>query len=424
MKTPRSPSALWLAPAILLTSIIPSAIYMVFQTSSLSTGTVLCGLLWIVLALGRNVAGIKWTAHVWRLFGAALLVLTLLFVHGLVVDLWLGGVNFGRLVGSSAILLIIALAAYVIALLLLESTPRNLSRIARFAFFVLTLLGFGAVAGLPSLGHLTSKPVVVFSEPSVFSFVYLPFLIFMVATTTRGRQLLYLGAAFALAAALQNLTLLIGVLGTSCLILRRTQIVILAAALAVALSFLTLDLSYYAGRLDLSGDSDNMSTLVYLQGWERAALNITETRGLGVGFQQFGYVGSLGTVLDRIAEMSNGAALNLYDGGSTGSKMIAELGIAGVVLLVLFLRLLARGFMLIRKAQRLPRAQRDVRRIFFFSFIIAYGSELLIRGNGYLSPSGTFILAALFAVHKLGVSEQPVPGAARATLPAQNPVSA
>jgi hypothetical protein len=404
----RSSAAMWLAPAFLLTSVIPSLMFMMFATSSMGTGTVICDGLWITFALLNNGSGVGWDRREWRLLGGALSILILLFIQGLVVDLWLGGVNFERLLGSCVVMLIMMIAAYVIAQRLLSVTPKTLSKIAHFAFLILSILGFSAVAGLPSVNNAYQKPVIVFSEPSHFSFVYLPVLIFTVATTTRRRQFLFLGSGLFLGGALQNLTVLIGILGASCLVLSRTQLLLLLAAVALAAGFLALDLSYYADRLLLSSDSDNLSTLVYLQGWERAWLNIIETDGWGVGFQQFGFVGSLGAVLEKIVYMTHGTALNLYDGGSTGSKLIAELGALGVLLILLFLWVVARGAILIRRAQRLPIKQRDVRAIFFYSFIIAYASEVLIRGTGYLSPSCTFVLASLIAIEKLRVSERRV----------------
>lgn len=404
----RSSGALWLAPAFLLTSVIPSVTFMFFKTSSLGGGTVVCDGLWIAGALVSSRGSLGWDRREWRLLGGALLILILLFIHGVVVDLWYGDVNFGRLEGSCVALLIMMIAAYFIAQRLLAVTPRTLTRIADFAFLVLSIFGFSAVAGLPSVNNSFQKPVIVFSEPSHFSFVYLPVLIFTVATTTRRRQFLYLSSGFFLGAALQNLTVLVGILGASCLILSRTQILLLLAAVALGAGVLALDLSYYTDRLLLSSDSDNLSTLVYLQGWQRAWLNIVETGGWGVGFQQFGFVGSLGDVLEKIVSISHGTALNLYDGGSTGSKLIAELGAVGVLLLMMFLRLVARGASFIRRAQSLPIKQRDVRSIFFYSFIIAYASEVLIRGTGYLSPSCTLVLASLIAIQQLRAADRQV----------------
>jgi hypothetical protein len=397
----RSSAALRVAPAFLLTSVIPSVAFMLFATSSTGAPTAIVDGLWVTFAMLNNRAGAGWDRREWRLLGGALLILLMLFIHGVVVDLWYGGVNFERLLGSCVVILIVMIAAYVIAQQLLALTPKSLSTVAHFAFVILSILGFSAVAGIPSVNNAFQKPVIVFSEPSHFSFVYLPVMIFTVATTTRRRQFLLLCSALVLGAALQNLTVLVGILGASCLILSRKQVLLLLAAVVLAAAFLALDLSYYADRLLLSSDSDNLSTLVYLQGWQRASVNIIETSGWGVGFQQFGFVGSLGDVMEKIIYLTHGVPLNLYDGGSTGSKLIAELGVVGVVLILLFLQVVARGARLIRRAQRLPIKQRDVRAIFFYSFVVAYASEVFIRGNGYLSPSLTLVLAALIAIQQL-----------------------
>lgn len=388
----------------LLTWLIPSLVFMIFSTGSMGAGTVICTIAWIVIGAVGSRTPFRWSRRLWRHMGTALLVVTLLFIHGVVVDLWLGGVDFPRLLLSDVLLLLMLLGAYAVAERLLAAPSEQLAATARLAFVLLTMVGFGAVAGLPSIsGSAFSKPVIVFSEPSTFSFAYLPVFIFTVAIAARRRQFLLLGLGFVLAMGLQSLTLFAGVLAASCLVLRKTQLIVVLGALAAAAGFLALDLSYYARRLALSGDSHNLSTLVFLQGWQRAWLNNAETHGFGVGFQQFGFVGSLGDVARRIIELA-GASINLYDGGSTGSKLIAELGAVGIVLIVLYLRLAVRGFSLIRRAQDVPIEQRDTRKIFVYSLIIAYVSELLLRGNGYLSASGFFILAALIAVPQLTAS--------------------
>jgi hypothetical protein len=296
------------------------------------------------------------------------------------------------------------LGAYAVAEQLLAGPPALLALTAHVALVALTIIGIAALAGFPSLGAgVFGRPVIVFSEPSHFSFAYLPVFIFSVAVARRWLQFLLLGLGVFLAVELQSLTMLLGVFGVSCMVLRGPQLLVLLGVAAAIVGFLALDLSYYIGRLALSGDSDNLSVLAFLQGWQRAKLNISETWGLGIGFQQFGYVGTLGELAERIVKLL-GASLNLYDGGSTASKLIAELGLVGVVLIAFYLRLVVRGFGLIRRAQLLPIKQRDVRVIFVYSLIIAYSSELFFRGTGYLSPSGFFVLAALISVPQLSTS--------------------
>ncbi len=388
----------------LLTWLIPSLIYMIFATASMGPGVAICTIAWIVIGAVGSRTPFRWSTRLWRLLGVALLVMTLLFVHGVVVDLWFGGVDFPRLLLSAVLLLLMLLGAYAVAQWLLIASPERLAATARLALVVLTMVAFGALAGLPSISPgAFAKPVIVFSEPSTFSFAYLPVFIFTVAIAARRRQFLLLGLGFALAMGLQSLTLFAGVLGTSCLVLRKTQLLVVFGVLTAVVAVLALDLSYYLGRLALSGDSHNLSTLVFLDGWQRAGLNLAETRGLGVGFQQFGIVGSIGDFARRIVELA-GTSLNLYDGGSTCSKLIAELGAAGIALVVIYLRVAVRGFSLIRRAQNVPSEHRDKRTIFVYSLILAYTSELFLRGTGYLSASGFLVMAALIAVAQLNAS--------------------
>jgi hypothetical protein len=397
----RSLGALLLPPAFLLTSITPSVIFMIFSSGSFAPGTAICASGWIIAGILAGKLRIRWTPRQCRTIGLILLLVTLLVVHGFVVDLWLGGVNFARLVGSCLTLLLMLFGAYSLALRLLAASPRLIANTGRFSFTVLTLVGYGALAGIPSVNNETfAKPVIFFSEPSHFNLAYLPLLIFTLAMTTRVRQLLLIGIALFLALKLQNLTMLVGTLGASCLVLRRLQLFIFLGVGVLVLGFVALDLSYFVDRLALSADSDNLSTLVYLQGWQRAGLNLQETWGLGVGFQQFGIVGSLGDLASRIVEIA-GAPLNLYDGGSTGSKLIAELGTMGIVAIAIFMAVAVRGVGFIRISLRLPVAQRDVKSIFFYSFVVAYIGELFIRGTGYLSSSGFLILTAFIALPRL-----------------------
>jgi hypothetical protein len=179
-----------------------------------------------------------------------------------------------------------------------------------------------------------------------------------------------------------------------------------------------LDLSYYGERLYLSSESSNLSTLVFLQGWENAVHNFIETHGFGVGFQQFGIAGTTGEVTQRIARMLNGSTINLMDGGTTGSKLIGEFGIMGVLLVAAFVVAAGRGIRFIRAEQALPPARRDVRRIFFCSLIATYLFELFIRGVGYFD-SGCFL--ALVALIGLARSGKPEPAVAeQPTLPGIN----
>jgi len=162
-----------------------------------------------------------------------------------------------------------------------------------------------------------------------------------------------------------------------------------------------LDLSYYADRLSLSGDSDNLTTLVYLQGWENALLNFGETDGLGVGFQQFGLAGSTGDISEKIYALMGGTYINLMDGGSTATKLIAEFGVFGIAMLLVFLRFALRAMIYTRSMQMIPSGQRDIHWMFFSACTVSYSLELVLRGVGYFSTGGFLAMTAIMALYRL-----------------------
>jgi hypothetical protein len=229
-------------------------------------------------------------------------------------------------------------------------------------------------------------------------------LLFRAAVARRRTQWLLIGTAALLAGLLQNLTMVAGILIVAALLLRHASLVF--AMLIVAIGAFTLDITYYSERLTLSPDSANFSVLVFLQGWENAVLNFQETHGLGVGFQQFGIAGSVGEIADKIAAMLEGDYINLLDGGSTATKLIGEFGVFGIAALLAYFTVVLRGVAYIRAAQRRPAAERDYRRIFFYSLIISYTFELTIRGVGYFSSGGFLAVAALIAIYRSRKSQE------------------
>jgi hypothetical protein len=252
--------------------------------------------------------------------------------------------------------------------------------------------------GAPAIGpQASTKAVVIFGEPSHFASAFLPLLLFRAATSSRRRQFALIGMSLVLAALLQSMTMIAGILVVSLLLLRRAAVVLML--LAAGGGMLLLDLTYYVDRLNFSAETDNISTLVFLQGWQNAILNFQETHGIGVGFQQFGVAGSMGDIAEKIAKML-GAYINIYDGGSTSTKLIAEFGVLGLIAILLFLQFAVRCALYIRSANE-TFEDRDAHRIFFYALIVNYTFELLLRGSGYYTPGAFLMLVALISSGRL-----------------------
>jgi hypothetical protein len=371
----------------------------------MGAGVLFCAVIWIFVALTTGPRPFTLARSDASRLAMLLIVVGLLTGHVLVTSLQVGATDFGRFFSSCGSLLMLCIAAHFAATAVTRLSAKQLDRATGVAWLLLTLIGFAAAAGVPPIGPQTSvKPVVIFSEPSHFALAYLPMLLCRVAVARRFSQVLLMGTALMLAALLQSLTLVAGIVVLSVLLFRGVWLAGLIIAVAGAAA--TLDLTYYSSRLTFESDTINVSTLVFLQGWENAVLDFLQTDGLGVGFQQFGIAGSLGELTYRIAAILGGSYINLLDGGSTAPKVIGEFGVAGILMLVAYIRQAARGCSFIRQAQSLPPTRRDQKMIFYHSLIITYSFELFVRGYGYFSPGGLLALTALLCLYRSSQPEE------------------
>jgi hypothetical protein len=303
-------------------------------------------------------------------------------------------------VGMSAILYSVTLlGAYFMSLRLVRIPARDLVKVSDAIIVFFVAMAIAAKLGVPPIGPTTMvKPIIVFQEPSHFGLALIPFLMFRVSISSPLQQTLLIAFAIGLALWLESLTLLAGAAFITVLLVRAGGMFVVFALLAVVP--LVFDMTYYTSRLLLSSESGNMSTLIFLQGWQAALNSLIETRGLGIGFQQLGITSTTTELAERVARMAGGY-VNVLDGGSTAPKFIAELGVLALVALIAYGVLALKGVRLFRASQTLPTRQRDGRRLFLYSLIIAYSFELFVRGLGYFSPGGLFFLASVMALRAM-----------------------
>ena len=300
--------------------------------------------------------------------------------------------DLGRFAQSYAGLVLFVLGALSFGRLAQRLSAHEVDYTLRFVFGVLLVCGVLGVFGFaPFTPDDARKPVVFFSEPSHYALAFLPFLFYMSAIAGRRRRIGVLMAGLAIALLLKSTTMLAGVLLIVMVVYRlRLRVVLLLIAFGVAVA----NVEYYAARVMLTSDTSNVSALAYLQGWERAFLNLRDTRGYGVGFQQFGIFGAMGEFREAL-ELLEAETLSLYDGASVASKLIGEFGWAGVAILILYVRRFLRGLKEFREASVSSSRTHDPRLIFFMACFIMYSIDLFVRGTGYFSHSGFIFLASL-----------------------------
>jgi len=372
---------------------LPSLIMMAAQASSQALGLVLAIMplfVWGVMAHVLPKPGMP-REH------TGYLALTLVWMYLICIHYALVGILFqlvqdpAKLFGSLALLFGMLIAARLLAQQLTVLREITLQNILRLIMRLLIINALVSLSGIDFFGNASPKPCFLFSEPSHFALATAPFLIYHVAA--RRHPILLLAFFTAWGMYIENLTMLIVVMLAALTIIDFKKVLFILIPTLIAVPAL-IDLNYYADRISFSTGSSNLSALVYMQGWENAYLALRDTAGLGIGFQQFGIANATGDATARILYIT-GDNYNLFDGGSTASKLVAEFGIFGMLGMLM---LMARGFrsLMIIKHRRLSPLQ-----LLAHSIMVAFLIELLIRGGGYFSEGVFFYLTSSFLLAKL-----------------------
>lgn len=266
-------------------------------------------------------------------------------------------------------------------------SPKKFLMLINLIYIILLIDGLAGI-----LFKFEKKSTLLFLEPSHYALSVLAFYLFHIYTE---KKLFYkifaIFVLFIIAVFIQNLTLLVGLLFGILISFRaKISFLILIFFLIIVIS-LDIDIKYFTNRLILTENLDNLSVLVFISGWERAFLNIYNTFGFGLGFNQLGYVGEFGYFQELLSKLG-AERLNLLDGGTTGSKLISEIGIIGVFLLLLYQYYFFKIIYILKK----KFSNFDFKDIFFFCVYIMFFVELYIRGVGYFSGTLFLFLTSIF----------------------------
>ena len=380
------------ASAVLACALVmPSLLLGAGLATSLASGTIFTAL----FAIGVAVAQAGILTNVTRSLTVAPILLLLISAHFAIASM-IVDVDYARGLSSIVAFGILVVGAGAVADVFENSNPLRLYDRMRWFFFAMLALGLWGVIGVmqPQVG--SSKPVFPFKEPSHFALMFVPILLFVCATASRYERLCFLAFGFALGLLLENFTLIIGCLLASIITCRPSHLFLLGGVSVPLL--LLLDLSYYRVRVTISEDAENLSALVYLQGWQLIAESWSTTTGLGRGFQQLGLHNAelpATTAIDAI-EGGEGVSRNLLDGGLTISKLIGEFGLLGVAIVFLFFGIAIRGAILIRRVSLGQRTFYEPKKVLAASIIVSYILDLFVRGTGYFAPTVLLLLSAIF----------------------------
>jgi len=250
----------------------------------------------------------------------------------------------------------------------------------------------------------------LFSEPSHVAFSLFPCLaILLAAEKKRSRQVgmwaLFLLLIFSRSSTLFGLAVcwilfykfILGSVGRSIRYGIGVSIVIALASMANSDLFLKPTVNRVAGILAGQHETKNLSSLVYLQGWQDAWINLRRTNGMGLGFNMMGCAPLPDSDARYMIDKLYGTELNAEDGSIVFGKLVSETGVAGILFFIL---LIGWWFCLEKEIQKNSESMKlfviKIPAALIFSFI----ASAFIRSAGYFSGGLLLMVVAVPAAVK------------------------
>jgi hypothetical protein len=120
------------------------------------------------------------------------------------------------------------------------------------------------------------------------------------------------------------------------------------------------------------GDTDNLSSLVYVQGWQDTWFNLRRTHGMGLGFNMMGCSPLPDVAVRSVLALRALGDINAEDGSFLFAKVVSEVGVIGIILYVVLI------WWWVQLERRLRRSQKDaihaavsVQAVFIFCFVVS-----------------------------------------------------
>jgi hypothetical protein len=344
-----------------------------------------------------------------RVNNFAFFTLTALLLTHVVV---LGNREAYPIVAAFSIVVMVAAAALCARVVL--SLPLNAFK--RLIIVLAVLLLFVGVIGqsfyIQALGFgAFPKAIFPFAEPGHFVLGTSAILLSAAMFAKLILQLFFVGTVFFLGLSSPSLLLVcLSFLMAVMVAIRRGQrgsrlarIFLLMVVFAPTAFFLKTDSEYFFDRLAVL-NTENISSLVYLQGFEIARDALKDSMFFGLGFEHIPSNARLGSVADQIY-LFNGEDKNRHGAGFLGARLVAEFGVLGVILLIAYFQYLYRSAAtLLRGADFQSSSTKKTYRLFntdpavLFSHasIVAFSIEMFLRGESFFSTGTYFFLVALF----------------------------
>lgn len=374
--------------AFFLMLFLPEGLVVILGASSVSTGFFIACIISLILiypGLGTRISFKKDFKNFYLVF------ILIILLNLIIANIINSNFNLLRFLLSIFLVSIEFITAYIFAIRLLQMAPKSLNvflkNIGLCLFFLAIFVLVIWVIKPPN-----AKEMLFFTEPSHYSVVASPFFIYYIISSHKFKSFIFSISLLIIASLIENFTLVLPIaIAIFILDVKIFSILALFAMLLLPIlgpSFTEYVTQRYLGVVD--GESSNISSLVYLQGWDYVFASVKRFYGLGIGFQQLGEIRIESDAQDILEYM--GYPLNQNDGAFLFSKFFVEFGWVALIFVVVILK----QILILAKRVSKYRKSNNIIRIFISTTYLSFIIPLFIRNSSYFNAAIFIFIMAFF----------------------------
>lgn len=386
--------------SLLIILLLPSFYRVAFLSSSLANGMLISSV--IIIIINYKLFKMKINIKIFYLFFLVFILLFLMGIYQYIVSNELKPL-------LSISLIIIFFSSFLLTLRIKKINYKTFLNTLFLIIILLIFIGWMKNFFMLSCCNYVSYPKAVFpfSEDSHFALTLGILAVSYSLVGSNKKAIFIILNLFILSFLIINLTLVVFSLLSLFTYLIRIKAVFFKLVVIIMPFFLITfiamlsKIEYFSSRLTLK-DTENLTSLVFLQGYELAYLNFVKTYGLGLGFQMLGSASTYQGYFSELLSKLGSKGLNLSDGGLLMSKLIAEFGLIGFLITLFFIIFIIKFIFYANKLISNPNfinlKNNDflMKKLLLSGLVVGFSVEFFLRGYGYFSPSLFLVSISIF----------------------------
>lgn len=294
---------------------------------------------------------------------------------------------------SVVLSILISLSAACAAKIAVYKDPNDFHIIIKRCSRLLLVIGFFGVLFGKAIGQFIDwrVPLPPFSEPSHFVIAAAPFALYLLAS--REWRLFYSFLILAISILIFTKSAVLVILLFILAFMRFPFVSGIFFLTSVAIVNLQIFLpEYYQARL-IFWNGENLTALVYLQGWQIIIDSVVGENIAGYGFQQLGGV-SFELEASQMIRSLLGRDSNTLGGGFVAAKIFGEFGRFAIPIVTILIFLMIKSYFSIRSHLRVKKVLLPTV-LFAHCVSLGFVVEFFFRGIGYFSIGSAFMIFSL-----------------------------